>query len=146
MTLMKTRPNMLEVLADPFDRFVDRMLQREFTPEAPTTVGAWYPALDFSETDAEFVVKLDVPGVHKENLDVTLDNNILTVSGRREFTKEEKDGSSIWRERVEGRFMRTVRLPAPVEEGRITASVDNGILVIHLPKTEVSTKSRIVIK
>ena len=71
----------------------------------------WSPNLDTTETDEEFDIRLEVPGVPKENLDVALDANVLTLSGRREVRKDEANEKYVWHEREGGRFMRSMRLP-----------------------------------
>ena len=124
---------------DPFLRF------ERFT-EPVTYETLWSPSVDFSETDAEYVIRLDVPGIPKENLDVNLENNVLTLSGRRELHKDEETEKYIWREREEGRFMRTIRLPAPVAQDKIQAMVEDGILIVHLSKTTLAEKSKVVIQ
>ncbi|MBI4503153.1 MAG: Hsp20/alpha crystallin family protein [Gemmatimonadetes bacterium] len=106
----------------------------------------WSPSVDLTENDKEFVVRMEIPGVHKENLDVSLDGNVLTVSGRREFRKEEESEECIWREREEGSFVRSIRMPKPVEEGKVTATYEDGILTIRLLKTEPTVKTKIAIK
>jgi HSP20 family protein len=70
----------------------------------------------------------------------------LTLSGKREFSKEEKGEDYIWQERQEGRFLRTIRLPAPVVEDKIDASYANGILTVKLPKAQPATKTKVAIK
>jgi HSP20 family protein len=75
---------------------------------------AWEPALDFSETEKEYLVRLEVPGFHRENLDVKFDAGLLTISGHRELQSEAKGEEYLWQERQAGRFARTLRLPAPV--------------------------------
>jgi HSP20 family protein len=131
-----------------FERLMDRFFSAwPFElPETRVFETAWTPALDLSETDEEFVVRLEVPGVHKENLDVGLDGNILTISGRREFRKDEETEEFIWHEREEGKFIRSLRLPKPVEAGKVTATSDDGVLTVRLMKSEPTVKSRIAIK
>lgn len=151
MALVKTMPPMARIRHD-----IDRMFQRFLgepwegfeTPlfEAPTFETMWTPSLDFSETDKEYMVKLEAPDVPKENLDVSLDGNVLTLSGRREARKEKESEKYIWREREVGRFVRTIRMPTAVEGEKIEASAHDGVLVVKLPKKEPTPKSKILIK
>lgn len=147
MALVTTRPTVGAMRNDVVDRFIDRFLGREFETQEPTMLtSVWAPSLDFSETDDEYIVKLDAPGVPKENLDVTLDANVLTISGRRELAKDGEPDGFIWREREEGRFVRTLRLPTPVMEDKIKASADAGVLTVRLPKVKQAATSKILIR
>jgi HSP20 family protein len=106
----------------------------------------WVPKLDLSETEKEFVVRLEAPGMARDDFDVALDRNLLTLSGKREMQKEEKSEDYIWQERQEGRFLRTLRLPAPVQEAKIDATYNDGMLTVRLPKAAETSKARITIK
>lgn len=132
-----------------FDRFFDRFFNTPLwpiaTPRAATEV-MWEPVLDFSETPKEFVVRLEIPGVTRDDLDVNLDGNLLTLSGKRELNKHGKEEDFLWEERVEGRFVRTLRLPGAVQEGKIEALYNDGVLTVKLPKAEAPLKSKIAIK
>jgi HSP20 family protein len=127
-----------------FDR-VFRPLGYEL-PEMRVFETVWTPSVDLTETDKEFVVKLEAPGVHKENMDVGLEGNVLTISGRREFRKDEETEEYLWREREEGKFVRSLRLPKPVQEGKVTATYENGVLTVRMLKMEPAVKSKIAIK
>jgi len=128
-----------------FERFFNAPMW-PFTPGKNAVEGLWEPPLDFSETSKEYVVRLEVPGVTRDDLEVGLEGNLLTLSGRRELNKREKGEDFLWEERAEGRFVRTLRLPGPVENAKVDASYDNGVLTVRLPKAERDQKSRIVVK
>ncbi len=147
MKLMKAAPtiatrNEFERL---FDRFFTTPLWPITTPRM-TTDGMWEPSLDFSENPKEYVVRLEAPGITRDDLDVNLDGNLLTLSGKRELHKQEKGQDFLWEEREEGRFMRTLRLPTAVQSGKIDATYSDGILTVRLPKAELAAKSKIAIK
>ncbi len=130
-------------------RDIDRLFDRFFNlpaPPMPPLESMWVPALDYAENDKEFVVRLEVPGIPKENLDINLEGTLLTISGHREFVKETEQENYIVNERETGKFVRTLRLPVPVIEDKITALVDHGVLTVRLPKEVVAPKSRITIK
>lgn len=127
-----------------FDPFLSGALWND--PFARTMEPAWMPAIDFSETEGEFLVRLEVPGVHKENLDVNLTGDVLTLSGHREATKEVPVENFLYRESEVGRFSRSIRLPAPANEGKVEATYADGVLTVHLPKAEPIVKNRIAIK
>ncbi len=130
---------------------VDQMMDRFLRPDAflglePLTGDMWSPSLDFSETEKDYVVRLEAPGVAKEDIEVNLEGQTLLVRGERISTKERTDEKFFWREREEGRFLRSIRLPTAVEEGKVNASVNNGIVTIRLPKKEPSASTRIEVK
>ena len=130
-----------------FDRFLRGPLFPDFAPMAAATPAiTWEPALDFSETEKEYLVRLEAPGFHRENLDVAYDGNILTLKGHRELRQEQKGEEFLWQERQEGSFMRSLRLPLPIVEGKIEAAYENGVLMVHLPKQMPSPKAKIAIR
>ena len=132
-----------------FDRFLSPgFLAEPFVPPFPfETAGTeWFPMLDLTENAGEFIVRLEVPGIHKENLDIHLTGTLLTISGRREWMAEVAGETYLRREREVGKFSRTVRLPALVVEKEVRATCEDGVLVIHLPKVAPAVANRIVIK
>ncbi len=146
MKLMKAVPRPAGIPRE-FDRFFDRFFgPRGQLSELPVTETEWAPALDLAERDTEFVIRLEVPGVHKENLDINLEGNVVTISGKREFRKEHETEDFIWREREEGRFVRSVRLPKAVVSDKVAAVYHDGLLTVRLPKAEPALQSRIAIE
>ena len=132
-----------------FDRFLTPgFLTEPFIPPFPfeTAEAEWYPALDLIETADEYIVRLEVAGVHKENLDISLTGTLLTLNGRRELVPEIAGETYLRREREVGKFTRTIRLPATVMEKEVKATYQDGILVIHLRKVAPAVANRIVIK
>ena len=118
---------------------VDRLFDRFFEPwrgqeEAPA-VGEWVPNLDVSETKDALLVKADVPGMEAKDIQVSLQEQMLTIKGEKKQEKDEKDENFHRVERSYGAFMRAVRLPVPVDAGKVAASFKNGVLTITLPKT-----------
>lgn len=114
---------------------------------APSTeavlAGAWTPALDVEETDAAFEVHVEAPGVKPEDIDVTVEEGVLTISGERRFY-EDKDEAGFRRvERRFGRFHRTLRLPTPVNPEKVEASYTGGMLSVTIPKTEAAKPHKI---
>jgi HSP20 family protein len=140
-------------IGEEVERFFDRFLTQGFMPEpfvAPfpyeTVAAEWFPMLDLTETAEEFIVRLEVPGLHKENLDVNLAGMLLTISGRRELMNEALGETYLRREREIGKFLRTIRLPVPVVENEVKATYEDGLLVIHLRKVAPAVANRILIK
>ncbi|HEY7026008.1 MAG TPA: Hsp20/alpha crystallin family protein [Gemmatimonadales bacterium] len=142
----------------PIKREFEEVFDRFFGPAFPfapvgfeppvlrTKEYAWMPPLDLVEREKEYVVRLDVPGVPRENLDVQLEGAVLTLTGHREMGKKEELENYLWEETETGKFIRTIRLPKAVEANKIEATYQDGILTVRLPKTEPAIKNKILIK
>jgi HSP20 family protein len=118
--------------------------------QGPTTPGngqssSWLPAVDVWETEQELVLSFDLPGIAEDDIAVELEDNVLTVSGRRERTAEHSNDRFYRFERRHGAFSRSVTLPAGVEEGDIEADYTNGVLEVRVPKPEEPKPKRIQI-
>ena len=147
------RNPMVGKLSEEFDRVFDRLLAPRFLAEPflppfpfETTGAEWIPVMDMIETATEYVVRLEVPGIHKENLDVNLTGEMLTITGKREFAPEVEGEGYLVKERAIGKFIRTIRLPAPVAEKKVTAEYRDGVLVLHLVKEIAVPATKILIK
>jgi len=105
-----------------------------------------YPQLDVSETNSHYCLELDLPGIDKKDVDIKVDNNILTIKGTKELDKENKDNNFYTRERFYGDFQRSLDLPANVNIDTIAADFKDGVLTIKIPKTEISSAKTIDIK
>ncbi len=128
------------------DAFVARLLRHGLAPmEKDAFKTPWIPKVDLSETNDAYIVRLEVAGVRKKDLDVAMDGTVLTISGQRGMGHIGKE-KYIWREREDGHFVRVLRLPTEVEEGKMKASVGNGLLTVHLPKAEPPVKDKILIE
>lgn len=106
----------------------------------------WTPAADITETDKEYLIKAELPEVKKEDVKVTLDNGALTISGERRQEKEQKEENEIRVERFYGTFSRTFALPDNIDPKGIRAETKDGVLRVHIPKTEVSTSKPVMIE
>jgi HSP20 family protein len=147
MKLMHATPAITTMRQD-LDRVFERFFEPTFWPIGkPRSLEAmWEPTLDFSETEKEFVVRLEAPAMSRDDFDVDLDRNLLMLSGKRELHKEEKGEDYLWQERQEGRFVRTLRLPAAVQEDKVVATYTDGVLTVRLPKATPAAKAKITIK
>jgi HSP20 family protein len=142
--IVPTAPVRTAPFRDDFDRMVDRFFGAGSLPgNFGPLEEMWTPNLDFSETEKEYVVRLEAPGVAKKDLEITLEGDILTIRGDRVVETEEKDEKYFWRERQEGRFLRSLRLPTVVEAGKVEAKVDHGIVTVRLPKKAPTPSNRI---
>lgn len=108
--------------------------------------GGCAPSLDLSETDQAVDVRMDVPGIKSDDIDIQLNGNLLTVSGTRKEEKEEKGRTFHRLERRCGSFSRSVTLPCAVKEDKIDAQYHDGVLTISLPKCEEAKARKIKVK
>ena len=108
--------------------------------------GEWSPALDVTEAEKEYLIRCEVPGLHKENLDISLSGNMLRITGHKETVQEGKGEIYLYRERESGRFVRTLKFPAPIEEGKVEAAYQDGILTVRVPKAAAALSKKVLIK
>jgi HSP20 family protein len=104
------------------------------------------PVLDLNETDNEYVVTVELPGVRKEDVSVEITEGVLTVRGEKKSEREEKKERSCWAERSYGSFSRSFTLPANAVPDRIDTSYKDGILMLRIEKREETKPKRIAIK
>jgi HSP20 family protein len=125
---------------------INRMLG-EFAsaPEGEMRTPKVYPAADIAENKDSFVITAELPGLKKEDVKVTLQNNILTISGEKKMESEQKGQTYHRVERSFGTFFRTFELPIPVDSGKIQADFKDGILSISMPKVEEAKPREIAI-
>jgi len=102
--------------------------------ENPMTTASFVPAVDVYEDEKKVVLKLEVPGIEEKDLDVSVENNTLTVKGERKFEKEEKEENFHRIERRYGSFYRAFTLPTTVDTEHIDAKYENGVLKLELKK------------
>jgi len=93
----------------------------------------------------EFVIKAEIPGVDKKDIDITIEDNVLTIKGEKKFEKEEKKENYLRAERFYGTFRRSFTLPASVDKDKIKAKLDKGVLTIEIPKKEETKPKKISI-
>jgi len=128
-------------LRDEIDRLFDLPLAG-LTQTSPWMSG-WTPALDVYEDKDHFTVKAEVPGMRKEDIDVSLHEGTLTISGERKEESETKEGGLYRSERYFGRFQRAVGIPTSVMGDKVKAEYRDGILTVTLPKAEESKPKQI---
>lgn len=110
------------------------------------TVAEWTPLVDIIETDQEYLIKAEVPDMKKEDVRLRVENEVLTISGERKFEKEDKGLKHHRVERAYGSFMRSFSLPEDADGSKVTADYKDGILQVHLPKSQKATAKAIEIK
>jgi len=145
--LIRREPNFpfLRPYGEPFLRDMEEMTDRfhrffgTWTSPFETqmlTKTEWVPAVDIQEKNEEYVVKAELPEVDKRDVKVTVEENLLTIQGERKQEKEEKDLKFHRVERSYGTFLRTFTLPEYVDGQKVTADFKDGVLTVHLPKTQ----------
>jgi HSP20 family protein len=107
---------------------------------------SWTPAIEVHEDADKFTVNLEAPGMKKEDFNVSLDREVLTISGERKQEREIREGESFQTERFYGRFQRSIVLNAPVQADHVEAIYKDGILTVILPKAEEAKSRKIEIK
>lgn len=113
---------------------------------APGISSGWSPALDVYEDADAVTVKLELAGMKKDDFDIALQDDMLTISGERKSENDKREGESFRSERVFGAFSRTVTLPGPVKSAEVTAAYQDGILVVTLPKAEEAKPRKIQVE
>ena len=141
---------------DPFRELEDvsNRLNRMFSHRASPTsngketmiVADWTPSVDISETEGEYQIKAEIPDVKKEDVKVTLEDGVLTIQGERKHEKEEKGKRFHRIERSYGSFVRTFSLPDVIDEEKVKADFKDGVLNLHLPKSEKAKPKAIEVK
>jgi HSP20 family protein len=145
MNIVPWKPfNEMTTLRREMDSLWDR-----FFPEIPLreryVTQEWLPSIDLTETKDKLVVKAELPGLEAKDVELTLTDDILTIRGEKKVEKEEKDEHRYYVESYHGEFERQIKLPTPVNTGKIDATFDKGILTINLPKSEEARKKEIKI-
>ena len=110
------------------------------------TQSRWEPLVDITEDDKEYLIKVELPEVRKEDVKLTVENGVLTISGERKFEKEEKNKKLHRIERVYGSFMRSFRFPQDADESKVNADFKDGVLTVHLMKSEKARPKTIEVK
>lgn len=111
----------------------------------PVAAGVYVPSVDVAETDDEVQVTADLPGMTEKDVEVSLDEQTLTLRGEKHADREERKKNWHMVERSYGAFQRTVSLPRGIDAGKIKANFKNGVLTVHLPKTpEAKARKRMI--
>ena len=155
----RTRNDLPSIFSsDPFgelrDEF-DQMLSNWFsTSDSPSVLPSFSPLLDLKETDANYEVQVDLPGIQASDLHVQVSDNGLTISGERKYEKTEgkktdgkkNGGTPHYVERYHGSFSRSIVLPTAVKQDKIDAQYRDGVLTVTLPKAEEAKPCQITVK
>ncbi len=135
----------LEEMSDRLNRMFARPAIWTNAKEA-LTVADWTPTVDISETEGEYLIKAELPEVKKEDVKINLEDGVLTIQGERRHEKEVKGTKYHRIERAYGSFVRSFSLPDQVDESKVKAEFKEGVLNLHLPKSEKAKSRAIEVK
>ena len=135
----------LDLLQGDMNRLFDTFFQGRGTGGAGTGSRRWIPPMDLAETDDEFVLRADLPGVEESDVELEIKEGVLTLAGHREAEHEESGEGFHRVERASGRFMRSLDLPKGIDPGAVSAEFDKGVLEVRIPKPEERQPTRIQI-
>lgn len=128
------------------NRVFDNFFRGGLLDDDSTSTGMWAPSVDIAETETAYTVKVELPGVEKENVKITMQDNILTLRGEKKQEKESNQSNYHRVERSFGSFQRSFSLPSSVLSDKIDAVYNNGVLSITLPKAENARPKEIEVK
>jgi len=133
-------------LSRPERDFFDRFFGDFTLPSLMFEDAEWTPAFDVSETGSELIVKVEVPGTDKKDINITVSDGMLTIKGEKKHEKKDENGHYHRVETRYGTFSRTLRLPTEVEADKVDATYKDGVLNVTLPKSEAVEPKKIEIK
>lgn len=136
----------LVTLRDRMDRLFGDMSGRGWPAEEGLTTGIWNPPVDVYETADSIVMKADLPDVTKDDVDISVEGNVLSIRGERKRENEVKEKDFYRMERSYGAFTRSFTLPGTVDPDKIEAGFTGGVLTVTLPKREESKPKQIKVK
>lgn len=114
--------------------------------EESITVAEWSPVVDITEDEKEYLVKAELPGLNRDQVKVAVEKGILSITGERKFEKEEKNKKYHRIERAYGSFVRTFVVPDDADAEKVSADFKDGVLKVHLPKSEKAKPKQIEVK
>jgi len=133
-------------LQERMNRLFEQTLDRSRGEREVMVAGAWAPAVDIYETPESIVLQAELPGLGKDDIDIQVRDNVLTLKGERRSEKEVKEGNYLRVERAYGGFQRAFTLPAAVQADKIRAVFKDGVLDVSIPKAEEAKPKQIKIE
>ena len=103
----------------------------------------WSPRVDIEENEEGYILHADIPGMDKKDISLTVEDNVLTIKGKREYENKKEDKNEFFLERAFGNFKRSFKLPQRVAKEKIKADYNNGVLTVTVPKAE-ETKPKLI--
>lgn len=135
----------LSLLRNEIDRLFDFPMNA-LTSGSQDFLSGWSPTIDLYDDRDHLVLKAEIPGMKKEDIDISLHGDVLTLSGERKEEKTFEKADTYRSERFLGRFQRTLTLPCTVDAGKVQASYKDGVLTVTLPKSEEAKPKQIEVK
>jgi HSP20 family protein len=129
-------------------REIDRLFEDTFGGNGTQGGASWTPPVNVREDDKDLTFQVELPGVKPEQVDITVDNGVLTIRGERQETRTEGEDKARYHlvERSYGAFSRSFQLPKGLDETKIDAQFDEGVLTVHIPKSALPQPKRVQIK
>lgn len=147
MNLLRVDPlRELEEMSERFAHLIGRLPGRRENGKEAMAVADWAPAVDISEDDKEYVIKAELPEVKKDDVKVMVQDGVLTIQGERKQEKEEKGKKYHRIERTYGTFVRSFTVPDDADQTKVMAEFKEGVLKVHLPKSEKAKPQAIEVK
>jgi len=132
-----------------FDRLFNRMLRSEDVDSEGAEVsnfGTWRPSVNITEKEKEYVLTAELPGLKEDDVHIALKDNVLTLKGEKKYEAEQKEEHRYYSERVFGAFQRMIRFDSEIKSDEVSASYENGVLTVTLPKSEKTMHKQIPVK
>jgi len=124
----------LMILRDRMNRLFEDIVSSPRTEDSEIIQSTWSPAVDIYETENELVLTAELPGVDEKDVEIKIEDNTLTLKGERKFEKETREETYHRIERAYGSFYRSFSLPNYIDQDKISAEYENGLLKVHMPK------------
>lgn len=137
-----------ELFRTRFNRFFDQALSdlaRTYEGGEEVAERNWLPPVDIRETGDALILSAELPGMTRDNVDITLENNVLSIHGERKFEKDTEEGNYHRIERAYGTFSRSFTLPSNVDAEKVEARFDNGVLHVEVPKADEAKPRKVTI-
>jgi HSP20 family protein len=149
MSLLPTvrrTPGSVPRLFDDVDRLTDLDAWYGFPSNLLVREGLWHPTMDIYNKGDNLVVELEMPGIKEGDIDISIEQDHLVVTGSRKQSSEHKEGDQYYLERSYGKFHRVVHLPESVDESKVTASLKEGLLTVTLPKKKKEAGKKVKVE
>ena len=147
MTPVRSDPwRNLSFLQDRINRIFWEAFPEPRGEDDEVTLGTWFPAVDIHENDEAIILQAELPGLKKEDIDIEVKENILTLKGERKHNNEVKEQNYYRQERRSGKFHRSFTLPAFIDPEKVVASYKAGVLEVKIPRPEEQKPQQIDIK
>lgn len=125
---------------------LNRTFNDSYAPRTEDSFGVWAPPVDIFERQDHLVIRAEIPGVQKEDMDVRIENGVLTLHGERKQDTEVKEENAHRMERIYGSFARSFSLPTTVDASKVSATYKDGILEVTVPKAEAAKPKMVEIR